>query len=424
MSGGIILIIIAIIYAAAFYVYYRISDEIRKKDMLLHSARNEIETTKNAVKKLNDDLLREAEKVNEQESLYSQVKQLNSALSKKINNLQEERDRQILYNTQILSKLRTDTALLPTITSFIDGLQKTVDTYYTDHLVTKRHPAPKAADDVKKALREARDWKHKATAYQNQIALYEAQAPWLIETLDYSLDEVIEGLRIDEEERQAWVEQDDPAMAYIPTSEWKKLSPSQRNQIALDRYFERRQSSAWLAGILYERYIGYLFERDGFSVEYRGATKGFNDLGIDLVCEKGGRFTLVQCKRLSEKKKIPVRENVIAQCSGAALFFAYEKGVEMSKITTLLSTTYVLSETAKRFADCLGIKYRERTPLERYPCIKCNVSSTGGKIYHLPFDQKYDLTKIYKPGEFYAMTVEEAEMNGFRRAFRWIGNFN
>ena len=44
------------------------------------------------------------------------------------------------------------------------------------------------------------------------------------------------------------------------------------------------------------------------------------------------------------------------------------------------------------------------------------------KIYHLPFDQKYDVTKIDKKGEFYAMTVREAEEAGFRRSFRWYGS--
>jgi hypothetical protein len=44
----------------------------------------------------------------------------------------------------------------------------------------------------------------------------------------------------------------------------------------------------------------------------------------------------------------------------------------------------------------------------------------GEKIYHLPFDQQYDRTKI-RPGtgEKYAYTVAEAENDGFRRAWKW-----
>jgi len=59
---------------------------------------------------------------------------------------------------------------------------------------------------------------------------------------------------------------------------------------------------------------------------------------------------------------------------------------------------------------------------QSYPCIKCNVNRvTKEKIYHLPFDQQYDNTKIFEKGEFYCRTTEEAERKGFRRAFRWHG---
>ena len=52
--------------------------------------------------------------------------------------------------------------------------------------------------------------------------------------------------------------------------------------------------------------------------------------------------------------------------------------------------------------------------------IKCNINEkNNGKIYHLPFDQQYDNVKIDKEGEFFAMTVQEAEEAGFRRAKRW-----
>ena len=75
-------------------------------------------------------------------------------------------------------------------------------------------------------------------------------------------------------------------------------------------------------------------------------------------------------------------------------------------------------------ADYLNIKYKENNPLEEFPRIKCNINYRDGiqtKIYHLPFDQQYDATKIDQPGEFYAMTVKDAEDAGFRRAFKWFG---
>ena len=37
----------------------------------------------------------------------------------------------------------------------------------------------------------------------------------------------------------------------------------------------------------YERYIGYLLEKEGWRVIYCGARKGKRDSGIDLICSKG-----------------------------------------------------------------------------------------------------------------------------------------
>jgi hypothetical protein len=87
-----------------------------------------------------------------------------------------------------------------------------------------------------------------------------------------------------------------------------------------------------------------------------------------------------------------------------------------------LYTTTKLSDTAKSFAESLGIEGHEEVPLEIYPLIKCNINRrTKEKIYHLPFDQQYDNIVIDPPEEFIALTVDEAEKAGFRRAFKWLG---
>ena len=62
----------------------------------------------------------------------------------------------------------------------------------------------------------------------------------------------------------------------------------------------------------------------------------------------------------------------------------------------------------------------------QFPRIKCNIGrdeyGAVTKIYHLPMDQQYD-NVIIEPdkGEFFAMTVLEAENAGFRRAYKWYG---
>ena len=75
----------------------------------------------------------------------------------------------------------------------------------------------------------------------------------------------------------------------------------------------------------------------------------------------------------------------------------------------------------------MGIGLEEKHKFNKeYPSIKCNISQVNGeKIYHLPFDQQYDNTKIEtKHNEFYCTTVKEAEKAGFRRAFRYKGLSN
>ena len=49
-------------------------------------------------------------------------------------------------------------------------------------------------------------------------------------------------------------------------------------------------------GTRYELYIGSLYEKKGYTVEYNGIKKGNKDGGIDLICKNGSFTELVQCK--------------------------------------------------------------------------------------------------------------------------------
>lgn len=87
-------------------------------------------------------------------------------------------------------------------------------------------------------------------------------------------------------------------------------------------------------------------------------------------------------------------------------------------VTPALISTTELSDFAKEAAQILGVRVETR-PLEDFPLVKCNVnSSTGERIYHLPFDQQFDRVQIKAKGESFEWTVEAAEAKGFRRAFR------
>lgn len=307
----------------------------------------------------------------------------------------------------------------PTITQMLDELERNYDK--SIYLSMMRN-APKSAEKVQMAHAEARRWKNDYLLVKRRMDVYTALAPWLDEYMECTVEEVLEAKREDDRRRMEQKDEDDPVKRFLTAQDYARLSEVERNQLALDRYWDNRvKKNLWLVGIQYERYVGWLYESKGYRVVYHGAMKGREDLGIDLIATKGKVTRVIQCKRYSEMKKIPVRENAVAQIFGAAKVYQYEQGG--GKVIPVLYTSFELSDEARRFADALGVEVHEKETLEHYPCIKCNYSRRNGEgIYHLPFDQQYDNVVVEKnKGECYVETVQEAHLKGFRRAYKWRG---
>lgn len=187
--------------------------------------------------------------------------------------------------------------------------------------------------------------------------------------------------------------------------------------MALERY-TKRQKTNWQIGIEYERYVGYCYERKGYKVRYFGATEGLEDMGRDLLVSQGKKVFVIQCKRWAIEKTI--HEKHIFQLYGTTILQKIENPDK--EIYGLFITTTPLSALAKSCADYLHIMVVENFPLKEYPLIKCNISNSGEKIYHLPFDQQYDRIIIDPDdGDCYMSTIQEAEDSGFRHAWRWTG---
>lgn len=282
-------------------------------------------------------------------------------------------------------------------------------------LVLKPNPAWKAAETVSALRAKRAEMAREIKLLQYQLASYEEYFPVLVDYRDAILDEVVD-LRAGADEALADV---DPALGlgYLSSDEYGALPSGAKFQLALDRYWERNKSNVEI-GRLYERYVGYLYERDGWVVRYHGALKGFEDFGRDLICVKDGAVAIVQCKCWSRDKVI--REKHVMQLFGTCILYRLSEG--RSDATPVFIATTVLSDEAAMVAKELGVNVRQ-VALERYPMIKCNVNpGTGDRIYHLPFDQQYDRVIVGdQEGEFYASTVAEAEAAGFRRALRWRG---
>ena len=282
-------------------------------------------------------------------------------------------------------------------------------------LVLKPNPAWKAAETVSALRTKRAEMAREIKLLQYQLASYEEYFPVLVDYRDAILDEVVD-LRAGADEALADV---DPALGlgYLSGDEYATLPSTAKFQLALDRYWQRNKSNVEI-GRLYERYVGYLYERDGWVVRYHGALKGFEDFGRDLICVKNGAVAIVQCKCWSRDKVI--REKHVMQLFGTCILYRLSEG--HSDTTPVFVATTVLSDEAAMVARELGVNVRQ-IALERYPMVKCNVNpGTGDRIYHLPFDQQYDRVIVGdQDGEFYASTVAEAEAAGFRRALRWRG---
>lgn len=215
----------------------------------------------------------------------------------------------------------------------------------------------------------------------------------------------------------------DATRDYLSKEEYAALSTIEKNQLALDRYKNSHNKTKWQIGRDYEQYVGYKYREKGYDVDDFGTYMGLEDLGRDIIAKKGNKVLIIQCKYWSSIKEI--HEKHITQLYGTMMSYCVENKVDKENVKGVLITNIKLSDMAKKMASYLGIEYKESYPMGQYPCIKCNLGHDEfgeTKIYHLPFDRQYDVTKITKNGEFYAMTVAEAEAAGFRRTFRWFGN--
>ena len=206
----------------------------------------------------------------------------------------------------------------------------------------------------------------------------------------------------------------DEIKQYLSDAEYNELSDCEKNQLALDRYWKRKKSK-WEIGRDFERYYGYLLENMGYDVTYFGIDRKFEDLGRDLIAENNKHILIVQCKYWSKNKEI--HEKHICQLCGSAL--EYKIACNPSKEVIPIFVTHTnISDKARAFAHALNVAVKENVDLKEYPAIKCNIT-TG--IYHLPMDQQYDNFEVKpKRGDCYALTTQEAELLGCRRAKRWF----
>lgn len=301
--------------------------------------------------------------------------------------------------------------------------QEMQDNALSNYLINKNRPAKKSAQIVSEISKEKRFYFYKAKTLQYQLDYLMHVFPMLEEAIEINAQD-LEKMISEIDATNSTNDEYETVMQWLSPEEYLKLPTAKKYQLALDRYL-RRHKSPWQIGIAYERYIGYIYETQGYSVIFNGALKGKEDFGRDVIAENDKEILIIQCKYWKKEKII--HENHIFQLYGTTILKKIELKQEnkKKKVVGVFITSTILSPEAKMVAKELGIIVKENEDFKKdYPCIKCNTNkTTGEKIYHLPFDQQYDRIKIVPNlGQCYVSTVEEAEKLGFRKAKKHVFN--
>lgn len=324
-------------------------------------------------------------------------------------------ERQLSEKNEALDRIYSERVQSqPWLASYYADLYQSFDEKWVLHLRNKNRPAEQKAGEVDKLIHgELREWRLRAKQSEYQLNFYESLFPWLLDFKEVPPMDAFKYVSADSSDDDERAVMRD----YLSPAELNELPTAEKYQLALDRYVKRSKTN-WEVGIEYERYIGYLCESRGYRVRYYGATMKKEDMGRDLILQRGKKVILIQCKRWAREKVI--HENHVFQLAGS--IFEYQYSHPDADVVGAFVATNGFSPVAELCAERLGIKLFPNIPFTEYPRIKCNIGRDGQKIFHLPMDQQYDNVQICDDGERYVSTVNEALSLGFRRAYRWRGN--
>ena len=167
------------------------------------------------------------------------------------------------------------------------------------NLTIQKRAARKAAEEIKAMRQEKKQIFAENLLLKQKLNLYRDYFPFLAD-----LDEEIMCNPSDEFSEAEDIDQTfDRARKYLTAEEYQKLSTTDKNQLALDRYLNGKLSKVQI-GRLYEMYLGWLYEKNGYVVTYNGIEQGVEDMGRDLICIKPNETVIVQAKCWSQSKTI------------------------------------------------------------------------------------------------------------------------
>ncbi len=195
------------------------------------------------------------------------------------------------------------------------------------------------------------------------------------------------------------------------------------NQILKNYYdsFSKFQNNTILAGRIYERYIGYLQEQQGYNVIYWGTICSYlnqPDGGIDLIAIKDNFPTrLIQCKRW--KGQITPTEITELEDNAKKLLaqYAISHPCLFTNRSVHYYTTTGYTHAAQSQAIRSRIKLNTQAMPQSYPVIKILKFSNGATHYLIPeYHPNYDLYSHVPPE--YVTNLSDAKKRASKAPIR------
>ncbi|MDR2039378.1 MAG: NERD domain-containing protein [Bacteroidales bacterium] len=129
--------------------------------------------------------------------------------------------------------------------------------------------------------------------------------------------------------------------------------------------YEKITNSDW--GAIYEKYVGQIFEDNGYEVIYNGLNLGFIDKGIDLIAKNASNIILIQCKYFKgfiTKNKI---EWILYKASKELLKNYYASG---KKVTFMLVVNSIDNNFSKQKPKGFNPNYESPNAKIEYPLLQ------------------------------------------------------
>lgn len=183
----------------------------------------------------------------------------------------------------------------------------------------------------------------------------------------------------------------------------------------------KRKLSNREKGSRYERYLGYLYERAGWEVDYHGEKMGIYDGGIDLICISRDNEV---CHAV--QAKLWTRRQVDTQDMRKFIddFEDIRRGISHHEPQAVFITSNRFTPEARTIAEQHNVILLEKAAMpQSYPLVKCLNGTNGQKKYLLPPILEVGKNGSYEPyvyvsadftqGDCYVYTCAEAERLGY-----------